>query len=108
MPEPFRDDPTALDGAGEEPFADRPWWEAFGDPILVDLINQSLKNNYDLRALGGGWGIDTANGTKSSSDSNPVDDAARRGTSFSIRKPYHANSQDRRRRCRKSEHSLNV
>jgi len=30
--------------------ADLPWWEMFGDTVLVDLIGTSLENNLDLRA----------------------------------------------------------
>ena len=29
-------------------FADAPWWEAFQDPILRDLIQQALRTNYDV------------------------------------------------------------
>ena len=29
-------------------FADAPWWEAFEDPILVGLIREALRNNYDV------------------------------------------------------------
>ena len=30
-------------------FADLPWWEAFHDPKLQDLIRTALKQNYDLK-----------------------------------------------------------
>jgi multidrug efflux system outer membrane protein len=30
-------------------FADQPWWEVFGDPVLKDLIGQALEHNYDVR-----------------------------------------------------------
>ncbi len=30
--------------------ADRPWWEIFGDDALKSLIDEALKNNYDVRA----------------------------------------------------------
>lgn len=30
-------------------FADLPWWEVFGDDELKGLIEEALKNNYDLR-----------------------------------------------------------
>lgn len=30
-------------------FGDVPWWEAFQDPALVDLITIAITNNYDLR-----------------------------------------------------------
>jgi len=29
-------------------FADAPWWEAFQDPILRNLIQDALRNNYDV------------------------------------------------------------
>src|SRR5262245_47416062 len=29
--------------------ADAPWWEAFEDPILRNLIQEALSNNYDVR-----------------------------------------------------------
>jgi len=29
--------------------ADAPWWEIFRDPILKDLIQEALRNNYDVR-----------------------------------------------------------
>lgn len=29
--------------------ADTPWWEVFDDPALVALVNEALKNNYDLK-----------------------------------------------------------
>ncbi len=31
-----------------ESIADLPWWELFKDPVLRDLIQQALKNNYDV------------------------------------------------------------
>ena len=30
-------------------FADLPWWEVFRDDALTELINETLRNNYDLR-----------------------------------------------------------
>jgi outer membrane protein, multidrug efflux system len=30
-------------------YADLPWWEVFHDPVLQDLIGQTLAHNYDLR-----------------------------------------------------------
>jgi multidrug efflux system outer membrane protein len=30
-------------------FADAPWWEVFQDPILKTLIQEALRNNYDVR-----------------------------------------------------------
>jgi len=29
--------------------ADAPWWEVFGDPILKTLIQEALRQNYDVR-----------------------------------------------------------
>src|SRR5262245_16167363 len=29
--------------------ADAPWWEVFQDPILQGLIQEALRNNYDVR-----------------------------------------------------------
>jgi multidrug efflux system outer membrane protein len=29
--------------------ADRPWWEVFGDDALKSLIDEALKNNYNIR-----------------------------------------------------------
>jgi len=29
-------------------FADAPWWEVFRDPILKGLIQEALRNNYDV------------------------------------------------------------
>ena len=29
-------------------FADAPWWEVFQDPMLVALIREALRNNYDV------------------------------------------------------------
>jgi len=30
--------------------ADQPWWEIFGDDSLKALIDEALRNNYDVRA----------------------------------------------------------
>jgi len=30
--------------------ADQPWWEVFGDETLRSLIDEALRNNYDVRA----------------------------------------------------------
>jgi outer membrane protein, multidrug efflux system len=29
--------------------ADQPWWEVFHDPVLVGLIDEALRNGYDVR-----------------------------------------------------------
>jgi outer membrane protein, multidrug efflux system len=39
----------AADAAQQASFADLPWWEAFKDERLKDLVRTSLANNYDLR-----------------------------------------------------------
>src|SRR5215469_3209074 len=31
-----------------ESIADLPWWELFKDPVLQGLIQEALKNNYDV------------------------------------------------------------
>src|ERR1700716_4040399 len=37
-------------GMGEAAsLADAPWWEVFQDPILKTLIQEALRNNYDVR-----------------------------------------------------------
>lgn len=30
-------------------FGDLPWWEAFKDPVMQDLIHTAITNNYDLK-----------------------------------------------------------
>lgn len=35
--------------ASSSSIADMNWWELFKDPALVELINEGLKNNFDLR-----------------------------------------------------------
>jgi multidrug efflux system outer membrane protein len=45
-PEEYRDD----EFPATESVADTPWWELFGDPVLVALIDSALVNNRDLRA----------------------------------------------------------
>ena len=44
-PETFRGQATAEAAS----LADVPWWEAFQDPILKDLIQDALGSNYDVR-----------------------------------------------------------
>src|SRR6266850_1372389 len=46
-PEDFRGRIGPEDAAS---FADLPWWEVFGDPMLRHLVTQSLTGNYDLLA----------------------------------------------------------
>ncbi len=46
-PPAYRDAPDG--SADEASLADRPWWEVFSDPALVALIDEALRNNYDLR-----------------------------------------------------------
>jgi multidrug efflux system outer membrane protein len=44
-PETFRGQATAEAAS----LADAPWWEVFQDPVLRDLIQEALRNNYDVR-----------------------------------------------------------
>ena len=46
VPERARGEVTAPEAAS---LADRPWWEAFGDDALKSLIDEALRNNYDVR-----------------------------------------------------------
>src|SRR6266850_7707968 len=46
-PEDFRGRIGPEDAAS---FADLPWWEVFGDPVVRHLVTQSLTGNYDLLA----------------------------------------------------------
>jgi multidrug efflux system outer membrane protein len=45
--------PSAYDnGAADAPtseLVDLPWWQGFGDPVLVDLVTMALAGNHDLR-----------------------------------------------------------
>jgi len=51
---PVPDQWQAADGAalGREPAEQIRWWEAFGDPVLGDLIEAAYQNNYDLKIAG--------------------------------------------------------
>ncbi|MGA2751822.1 MAG: efflux transporter outer membrane subunit [Verrucomicrobiota bacterium] len=42
----FRD---ATNQVSTNSFADLPWWSVFKDPVLQDLVQVALTNNYDLR-----------------------------------------------------------
>lgn len=44
-PQVFRDQPTAEAAS----LADLPWWEAFQDPILKNLIREALAGNYTVQ-----------------------------------------------------------
>jgi multidrug efflux system outer membrane protein len=46
-PEDFRGRVSPEDAAS---FADLPWWEAFGDPVLQRLVGGALEGNYDLQS----------------------------------------------------------
>jgi multidrug efflux system outer membrane protein len=46
-PPEYRDGPKPAEAAS---IADLPWWEVFGDPALIALVDEALQNNYDLRA----------------------------------------------------------
>src|SRR5260370_38355350 len=41
--------PDAQAQAQVSSYGDLPWWEAFHDPRLQELIRTGLKQNYDLR-----------------------------------------------------------
>jgi len=41
---------SAGEAAAAASLADRPWWEIFGDDALKALIDEALRNNYDVRA----------------------------------------------------------
>lgn len=45
-PEDFR---GRLGSAEAASFADLPWWEVFGDPVLQQLVRQALVGNYNLQ-----------------------------------------------------------
>lgn len=45
-PEAFRGQVTRPEAAS---LADLPWWDAFGDPALHELIKEAIAGNYDLR-----------------------------------------------------------
>jgi multidrug efflux system outer membrane protein len=40
---------SADEAATAASLADRPWWEIFGDDALKALIDEALRNNYDVR-----------------------------------------------------------
>ncbi len=46
-PEDYRGRIGPADAAS---FADLPWWEVFGDPMLQRLVSQTLAGNYDLQS----------------------------------------------------------
>ena len=54
-PDKFRGTVSQAEAAS---LADRPWWEIFNDSTLASLIDEALKNNYDLRAAG--WRVEQA------------------------------------------------
>src|SRR5262245_17952276 len=45
-PDAFRYQTTPGETAS---LADQPWWEAFGDPVLRNLIQEALDGNYNVR-----------------------------------------------------------
>src|SRR5262245_15646157 len=47
-PEQFRGAPAGQAASGA--LTDRPWWEIFDDGELGSLIDEALRNNYDIRA----------------------------------------------------------
>jgi multidrug efflux system outer membrane protein len=54
-PPQFRGQVTPAQAAS---FADRPWWEVVNDTTLASLIDEGLRNNYDLRAAA--WRVEEA------------------------------------------------
>ena len=46
VPDQFR----GVSEAEAASLADQPWWEIFGDETLKSLIDEAIKNNYDLRS----------------------------------------------------------
>ena len=55
VPAQFR---AHLSPAQAASLADRPWWEIFDDTTLASLIDEALRNNYDLRAAR--WRVEEA------------------------------------------------
>jgi len=49
VPTEYREAPATPVGEAAS-LADQPWWEIFGDETLKSLIDEALRNNYDLRA----------------------------------------------------------
>lgn len=47
-PAGYRDAPNQV---STNSFADLPWWSVFKDPVLQDLVQVALTNNYDLRII---------------------------------------------------------
>jgi len=54
-PTQFRGQVTPAQAAS---LADRPWWEIVNDATLASLIDEALRNNYDLRAAA--WRVEEA------------------------------------------------
>jgi outer membrane protein, multidrug efflux system len=54
-PQRFRGEVSPAQAAS---LADRPWWEIVNDPTLASLIDEALRNNYDLRAAA--WRVEEA------------------------------------------------
>src|SRR5262245_66049977 len=48
VPNAVRGAPVA-EAAEAASLADQPWWEIFGDDALKALIEEELRNNYDIR-----------------------------------------------------------
>jgi multidrug efflux system outer membrane protein len=46
VPDAFHDEAAAAEAAS---LADSPWWEVFGDESLKNLIDEALRNDYDVR-----------------------------------------------------------
>ncbi len=54
-PEQFRGHVSPAEATS---LADRPWWEVFNDATLESLIDEALRNSYDIRAAG--WRVEEA------------------------------------------------
>jgi len=50
-PPAFRSDGGEAAPVDASSLADVPWWQVFQDPVLKDLIEQSLANSYDMRII---------------------------------------------------------
>src|SRR5215831_14163887 len=48
VPAEFREAPPSQAGEAAS-LSDQPWWEIFSDETLKSLIDEALRNNYDLR-----------------------------------------------------------
>src|SRR5262245_50554600 len=49
VPGVYRGAPPPAPTPPAESFGEMKWWAVFQDPVLENLIQEALKNNYDLR-----------------------------------------------------------